>query len=88
MVQSLDNKIWVEDGPLRMSCPNASSWWKNIYDVKKGVGVHEVCRFMANLRHHVGNGDISSFWNDPQLDKGSLCIEFSRLFDSFVDSNL
>jgi len=44
---------------------NASSWWKNICDVKKGVVVQEVGCFKANMVCHVGNGENFSFWNDP-----------------------
>jgi len=88
MVQSLGNKIWVKGGSIRMGFSNASNWWKNICDVKVGVGVHEVGWFKANLGHHVGNDENTSFWNDPQLDEGSSCIRFSCLFDLFVDSNI
>jgi len=81
-------KYWIEGGRIRMGCLNASNWWKNICDVRDGVGVHEVGWFEANLGRHIGNGKRFSIWIDPWLDEGLLCDKFSRLFDLFVDSNI
>jgi len=56
----LTAKYGIEDGHIRMGCTNASSWWKNICDVREGVGVHEVGWFEANLGRHVGSGEASN----------------------------
>jgi len=83
MTQSLGSKIWdrVWSYYISVGDPNSSSWWKNICDVKEGVGMHEVGWFEANLVCHVGNGKSFSFRNDPWLEGGSLCVRFSCLFD-------
>ncbi|PNX87656.1 cysteine-rich receptor-like protein kinase, partial [Trifolium pratense] len=55
-------KYGVEDGRVRGRGRNASSWWKDVCDVREGVGLSVGRWFDVNLSRTVGNGEDTDFW--------------------------
>jgi len=62
--------------------------WKVLCSVQEGVGEFQGGWFERSVRHKIGNGESSSFWNNPLLDEGPLRLRFNGLFNIHVDKNI
>ncbi|KAK2365229.1 hypothetical protein QL285_090004 [Trifolium repens] len=81
-------KYGVENGRVSGGGRNAFSWWKDVCDVREGVGLSVGCWSDVNLSRKVGNGEKIDFWRDKWLGDEPLNIKFSRLFELSVDKNI
>ncbi|PNY13834.1 cysteine-rich receptor-like protein kinase [Trifolium pratense] len=81
-------KYGMTDGRISGGGRQASLWWKDLCDVRDGVGLSIGRWFENNISRKVGNGEETLFWKDRWLEGGSLSIHFNRLFELAIDKNI
>ena len=60
---------------------SASSWWREVANIRDGVGDEGEGWFARMVSRRVGDGENTLFWFDRWAGNVPLCQRFSRLFN-------
>ncbi|KEH24095.1 hypothetical protein MTR_7g103360 [Medicago truncatula] len=66
---------------------SGSSWWREIANIRDGLGGVGGGWFRECVSSSVGDGGDTLFWHDPWLGGVPFCVRFRRLFDLAVDKS-
>ena len=56
-------------------------WWRNLNQIRSGVGLANARWLVDNIVRKVGDGCTTMFWEDSWLDDVPLAVSFSRLYE-------
>ena len=70
-----------EEGRLKESGREISSWWQMMCGIRNGVGFGVGSWFEDNVRRVVGRGGDTYFWTDNWVGGVPLRVRFPRLFE-------
>jgi len=68
-------------GRLQGGGREGSVWWRDILNIRDGVGSVGGAWYPDNVRLQLGNGSQTLFWVDKWLGEVPLQVRFRRLFD-------
>ncbi|XP_024626821.1 uncharacterized protein [Medicago truncatula] len=68
-------------GRVRFCEGVGSIWWRQLNQIRIGVGLAESTWLVDNIVRKVGDGSTTMFWEDSWLLNVLLAVAFSRLFD-------
>jgi hypothetical protein len=73
-------KYGEEGGRVRFGEGVGSVWWRNLNQIRRGVGLVDSGWLSDNIIRRVGDGRDTLFWVDPWLDDCPLARTFGRLY--------
>ena len=74
------SKVWSGRGRVRFGEGVGSVWWRNLNQIRSGVGLVDIGWLSDNIIWKVGDGRDTLFWVDPWLDGCPLARSFGRLY--------
>lgn len=78
--RALKAKYGEEGGELLGNGRRGSNWWKDICSLESGGNGIKQWWLSESPRKVIGNGEKTSFWNDPWVEGGLLRSRYHRLF--------
>jgi len=87
MVQGLVARYGEEDERLEVGGRSGSSWWREITNIRDGLGGGGGGWFQEGVSRLMGDGADTLFWHDSWLGGVPFCVRFRRLFDLAVDKS-